>query len=247
MGINSTRLYLGIACWIPISVCVLIYLNISLKDTPTIHNVSEMSLGTLFLINGILGILSGFLFCKRKPHLGGFSGLIGSIALTLAIITYLRWRGDFRRIESVLPLLAAFSGLVFYQIASGNWKKNIKDKLIPIIYIGVLLLSYSCDPRESDEHKIEEKSISAKNCISVVKERFGNEAGFRILKARNFKASDVKLVMGKYRNETETVVSVHYATDKSEALDEHKSCSCLMRKDDSFIILAADIDFEDEE
>ena len=84
------------------------------------------------------------------------------------------------------------------------------------------------------------KSSIEKNCTSVIIKLHGKQTGFTILNIKTNQASEVKLALGKYDNETETIVNVSYRTDSLK----EQYCTCLMDSNGNFITTSDKIEYD---
>jgi phosphate/sulfate permease len=81
----------------------------------------------LWLVNASLGIVGGVLCGYKRFLIAILTGLLSSLAITLATLFYLSFRESIFMAEIIIPLLAGLIGVFLYQYLNEKFPKNKQE------------------------------------------------------------------------------------------------------------------------
>lgn len=127
-GLKKFRMGLGGVCFVAAATFVMIHLGFMKEDISfTGRPKPFLTRENLWLVNAGLGIVGGVLCGYKRPLFAILTGLLASLAITLATLFYLSFRDTVFMAEIIIPLLAGLIGVFLYQYLNEKFPKNKQE------------------------------------------------------------------------------------------------------------------------
>ena len=124
-GLKKFRMGLGGVCFVVAATFVMIHLGFMKEDISLTGRPKQfLTRENLWIVNACLGIVGGFLCGYKRPLFAILTGLLATLAITLATLFYLSFRDTVFMAEIVLPLLAGLIGVFLYQYLNEKFPKK---------------------------------------------------------------------------------------------------------------------------
>lgn len=128
--LQKIGIIIGSLCFICACVFVImLYLGFEKESTtPSVYSSKILDTQQLFLLNGGLGLLGGFLLNFRRPIISAISGLVTSLGITGFTLLYSSWREEIFNFEIIIMLgIGLIPGVMLYNFL--NKKFPIKSEV----------------------------------------------------------------------------------------------------------------------
>lgn len=119
--LGKARLIMGAVCFVIVISLVVVYLGFSFNQG---HMASKSTITAkqLWIATIVLGALGGVLFTGKRFLLSAVAGVVSSLSITYTALLYMGWRIEIYKIELIIPLFAAFTGVFLYQMVARDKK-----------------------------------------------------------------------------------------------------------------------------